>query len=335
MRLKRYCDIASTILLRKNSSLAALILVTLSLTVYHYANRFMLEGGTRSSTPVVTTSKSSSYYELAKHESFGFFDDIEESSWKLYQERARSDTIYKNPDDPNAGVDQSGTMWQMFNVDPIFTCPHLFRVGGRGDGPKWTCDPHRLTKQPDCLIYSVGSAGVYLFEDGIVDMQRKQQQPKHCEIHVFDPNPKFERPNDKETKNIHYHAWGLKSSYEAGTGNMGNLTFMSLPETLETLGHVGRRIDIFKIDCEGCEWFSFKDWLDPSVDIRQILIETHLAERRQYATPSQFFDRFLDRGFVPFSKETNTHPGATPLGELVEWGFVRFHPDFLQRGMDS
>ncbi len=38
------------------------------------------------------------------------------------------------------------------NYNPIFSCPHVQRVGGVGDGAKWTCDPHRLRQkwqQPD------------------------------------------------------------------------------------------------------------------------------------------------------------------------------------------
>ena len=76
-----------------------------------------------------------------------------------------------------------------------------------------------------------------------------------------------------------------------------------------------------------------KDWLNPLVvDIRQILIETYnINKLRTYVTASEFFDQFLDQGFVPFSKEANTHPKAKPAGQLFEWGFVRLHLDFLRR----
>jgi hypothetical protein len=83
-----------------------------------------------------------------------------------------------------------------FNVDPLFTCPHTRRIGGRGDGPK--CDPHRLRRLNDCLVYSIGSAGNFMFEDGLNDIVRN----KHCEIHVFDPEPRFAWPDDADTKNM-------------------------------------------------------------------------------------------------------------------------------------
>lgn len=287
------------------------------------------------SGPVSISPSHDSYYGLAKHESFGFFDDIDYSTWQFHRERARGESMYIHPENPSDGL-ENPAIWLMHNVDPIFTCPNLRRVGGRGDGPKWVCDPHRLRTLPDCLVYSVGSGGLYLFEDGLVDLllksnstrQQRQKPYPNCEIHVFDPSPDYARQSDPETKNIHYHPWGISSSYEAGAGQQNGLDFLSFPATLEKLGHVGRRIDIFKIDCEGCEWFSFKDWLDPAVDIRQILIETHHDRGQQYATAVEFFDRFLDRGFAMFSKEINTL--GTICDHFFEWSFVRLHPDFFQ-----
>jgi Methyltransferase domain len=276
----------------------------------------------------------SSAYDLAQYESFGFFDDIDNLTWQLHQNRARKEPIYDQPKTPNV-KSSDRPWWLLFNVDPMFTCPNLRRVGGRGDGPKWTCDPHRLVKQPDCLIYSVGSKGIYKFEDGIVSILKantvdaEESWLPNCEIHVFDPDPKYGRKDDPVNKNIHYHAWGLKSSYE--TFNRGpfppEFEFLSIQEIQQRLGHEQRRIDIFKIDCEGCEFTTYQDWLKPDVDIRQVLVETHGIRKE----PSKFFDRFFDMGFVPFSKEANTHPLAKPSGRFFEWGWIRLHPDFLGR----
>ena len=278
-------------------------------------------------------------YELATTESFGFWNDLDDTTWRLHQHRARTEATYFQPDQPNAGSNENVPLWLLNNVDPVFTCPHLRRVGGRGDGPKWTCDPHRLVHQPDCLIYSIGSKGIYSFEDGLVDLLKGYDPTSesssssswlpNCEIHVFDPDPKYARANDPERRNIHYHAIGLKSSYQPFKGGKFPETFefLSLPDILKRLGHEHRRIDIFKIDCEGCEWTSYQDWLDPTkVDIRQILVETHGLPSE---SPNAYFDRFAEMGFVLFSKEANTHPWAKPFGTYFEWGYIRLHRNFL------
>jgi Methyltransferase domain len=274
-----------------------------------------------------------STYELAKHESLGFFDDVDNFSWQRHKIRAQSEAIYYRPDNPNEGTSDV-VSWHMNNVDPIFTCPNIRRVGGRGDGPKWTCDPHRLVKKPDCLIYSIGSFGNFVFEDGIIEILKQNSASNgdmwysNCEIHVFDPGPSFARKDDIEVNNIHYHAWGLNSSYlplDNTAGFPESYKFRTLQEIRGELGHMNRRIDIFKIDCEGCEHSTYLDWLDPSVDIRQILIETHGVPE----LASHFFDRFFDLGFVLFSKEPNNF--AQPAGRLYEWAWLKLHPDFLNR----
>jgi hypothetical protein len=135
----------------------------------------------------------------------------------------------------------------------------MARIGRRGDGPKWVCDPHRLLKRPDCLIYSVGSEGNYEWEDGLVKLLGNNNH--FCEIHVFGPGD-YARPGDQALLNIHYHQWGIKSSYDqayndhsidsAARGNEPKM--YTFQEIVEELGHKDRKIDILKINCEKCEW---------------------------------------------------------------------------------
>jgi Methyltransferase domain len=191
-----------------------------------------------------------------------------------------------------------------------------------------TCDPHRLIRianerrqlvantgdsqnhESPCLIYSVGSQGKFEWEDGMY--RELGNRNDICEIHIFDPKDFSKTRNDLQQKGMHFHAWGLTSSYSKmynGTKKTKNGSYLSLPETLEKLGHVGRVIDIFKIDCEGCEWFVFRDLLGTSiksrnVDIRQILVAL-------------------------FSKEVNIHPAAN--NKCVEWSYVKLHPDFWRK----
>jgi Methyltransferase domain len=213
-----------------------------------------------------------------------------------------------------------------------------------------TCDPHRLIRIANerrrlankgqsqspgspCLIYSVGSLGHFEWEDGMY--RELGNRNDLCEIHIFDPKDYSKR--SLRRKGMHFHAWGLRSSYSTNYNGTDTAkgTYLSLPETMERLGHVGRVIDIFKIDCEGCEWFVFRDLLGTSiksrnVDIRQILVETHgLPPQSEVVSPLDYFDAFAQGGFALFSKEVNIYPGAN--NRCVEWSYVRLHPDFWRQ----
>uniref|UniRef100_A0A7S3DRN8 Methyltransferase domain-containing protein n=1 Tax=Entomoneis paludosa TaxID=265537 RepID=A0A7S3DRN8_9STRA len=122
----------------------------------------------------------------------------------------------------------------------------------------------------------------------------------------------------------------MKSSYQTTPipEKMKGLEFLTLPETMNRLGHEGRRIDIFKVDCEACEWSCYQDWF--RVDIRNLLVETHVTGPQGQSAGATFWQELLDHGFVPYSKEANTLPAA-PQGLLFEWGFIRLHTDFLNR----
>jgi len=63
------------------------------------------------------------------------------------------------------------------------------------DGAKWVCDPHRIAKKKDCLVYSVGSFGNTVFERGV-----KSEIGEHCEVHTFDVEPSNARNGDFKSK---------------------------------------------------------------------------------------------------------------------------------------
>ena len=85
---------------------------------------------------------------------------------------------------------------------------------GNGDGPKWVCDPHRIThiaKEriksnknnseyiPSCVIYSIGSNGDFQFELGMQEIVGVGV----CEIHIFDMDD-YEKDIPKELKNAQF-----------------------------------------------------------------------------------------------------------------------------------
>jgi hypothetical protein len=201
------------------------------------------------------------------------------------------------------------------------------------------CDPHRIpsivkrraanfqnTTIASCLVYSIGSGGKFQFEDGMYEMLGSV-----CEIHVFDPgNWTKDRP-DLVTKNIHFHKWGLSSSYDKDYKPVVRYgIFLPLQETIRRLGHVGRTIDIFKIDCESCEWATFQDWFE--LDIRILLVETHSLPTNTQ-TALDFFYGFQNANFFLYHKEPNIHPKAK--GEGIEWAYIRLHPDFIRNDNSS
>jgi hypothetical protein len=74
---------------------------------------------------------------LAFQQSLGFFDDIDDQEWiDLFQTPARNADHYANPHNPNYGSDKTA-FWNFMNQEPVMSCPHLKKVGGLGDGPKW------------------------------------------------------------------------------------------------------------------------------------------------------------------------------------------------------
>lgn len=154
--------------------------------------------------------------QLAMNESFGFFDDILDSSWEMQKQRDRETPHYCNKNmflcNPNGGESEPKG-WYQNNWEPTFTCQHERRLGGDtplalGDGPKWICDPHRIDPD-DCLIYSVGSCNNFQFEQGILrDISSK------CEVHTFDmtdykSSDKFHYNGPPE---VHFHAWGFDAT---------------------------------------------------------------------------------------------------------------------------
>lgn len=301
--------------------------------------------------PVISSESTSvGIYSSAFRQSYGLFDDISEPMWNLMKSRHEATSIYGDPKNPLRGVDNE-IGWLQNNMWPNFNCPHMERVG-TGEGRKFVCYPHRMVrdvkeklkddsqtntskKESNCLVYSIGCAGNFAFEDTI-----SQRFNKECEVHVFDP-ANWTRKDDIPNRNIHYHPWGMKSTYDDKgrsrvwpKGQGGD--FKTFPETIKLLGHENRIIDLFKIDCEGCEWFTYKDWI--GFGMRQIVMETHgvpLPDGRkgsrfhkQSLNITDYFQDFSDNGYVLYSRDHNNG------GPGMELGFLKLSPDFQKVSPD-
>lgn len=241
-------------------------------------------------------------YTKALEESDGFFTDIREYDWKLMKKRQRA-SKFCYQDDCNKFL-ETPRRWYQIHFEPTFTCQHERRIGGLGDGPKWICDPHRIDKN-DCLVYSIGSNNNFEFENSVL-----KDISENCEIHTFDPTVGTS-PSRKPAA-VHFHPWGLANE---SSGNM-----KTMQDIISILGHANRKIDIFKIDCEHCEWETFPTFVK-FPNIRQIQIELHGTKKAE-----EFFRAMYKNNYVVFHKESNTY-GCS--GNCIEYAFIKLSDSFF------
>lgn len=244
-------------------------------------------------------------FAQAYADSGGFFDDIRANDWALLKRR-----IASTPDCLRNCGPEEPPRWYQNNWEPNFTCLHERRLGLWGDGGKWACDPHRITtrvKERGCLVYSVGSNNDFSFEEAIL----RDVSPE-CEIHTFDHT--IGAKPSKLPVNVTFHPWGLARKNEGQ--NM-----KTMASIIRTLGHTDREIDIFKIDCEGCEWETVKSWFKGGARIRQVLVEVHSGTNDAIVPlPAMDFMSFMkEQGYVIFHKEPNI---AFTGGYCIEYAFV-------------
>ncbi|GJP33988.1 hypothetical protein CLOM_g18473 [Closterium sp. NIES-68] len=129
---------------------------------------------------------------------------------------------------------------------PTYPCPVNERIGIWGDGGKWTCLlPLAIQKEP--VVYSIGSNGRYSFEEAIHGILEVQP-------YTFDP---FLTPEKlarmRNVSFVHFNEIGLSAStsLKSYSSKFPGLKFMTLEGMMQMLNHT--YVDVFKIDCEGCE----------------------------------------------------------------------------------
>jgi len=265
-------------------------------------------------------------FALAKTESLGFFDNVSSEHWSLLKNKVKD--IWPNyntkipPDQGRRNRDSDFFYKHHYEAD--FVCQHERRIGKLADGGKWICDPHRIAKQESCLVYSIGSNNDFSFEEAVL-----RDIGSHCEIHTFD----FDDYSEEAKKSgIHYHqiALGEKDGVSKSAPNVNGSLIKSLKTIVKDLGHEGRTIDIFKIDCERCEWFTFESWFDAGVILRQIQVEVHLVNEKT----KEFFDTMYKNNYVVTHKEPNImfclKSGTSDAAYAIEYAFLKLTPEFFE-----
>jgi hypothetical protein len=208
----------------------------------------------------------------------------------------------------NSYANSSNYRFDVFN--PEFDCSASSRVVNKyEDGGKWICDVGGLfgtgykefVKPEKCIAYSVGSNFDTSFE-----VELKKATHENCDIFTFDPTLKgrgigekaFSKKAAKE--GITFKPWGLSNETNEATN------FYNFNDIMKNLGH--SKVDLFKIDCEGCEYSSFQKIFeecesDPSsVPFSMLLIELH---RRPFSVISDFFSGADKCGLLLYHKEPN------------------------------
>jgi hypothetical protein len=180
-----------------------------------------------------------------------------------------------------------------FYYAPSYSCPFEERVGNSKDGGIWVCDPTSLNSES--IVYSVGSNGEMSFETQL------HQICNGCKIHMFDNamNEAGMKPiRDAEAAGVlTFHPFGFAVS------DNPELPVKPLQDSMAELNH--KFIDIFKIDCEGCEWEFFDKILKtfPPILFGQVLVELHPffdADRT-----NRFLKLMEEKGYMMFHYETN------------------------------
>lgn len=204
--------------------------------------------------------------------------------------------------------------WFARNVFPEIACEFEERIGTRGDGGKWVCDSYKLSRKvrrEPVIIYSIGYGNSFSFEAAFHD-----EVNNNSEIVVFEIDKRlYEKAVRVGPKYITWKHWGLANRDDRAKEHF------TLPTMRLMLGHNERVIDIFKIDCEGCEFDTFRTWFNPiekqSENLPvQILIEVHWRDPK---SARSLLEYLMDLDYVVFRRE----PNYLARSSYMEFGLVQ------------
>ncbi|XRB17673.1 methyltransferase [Pseudoscourfieldia marina] len=213
------------------------------------------------------------------------------------------------------GPNNARAWWQRF-WEPCIACKDEERIGRIGDGGKWICDPQLVLSKP-CSVLSVGSSNEFSFEREMVERFR-------CTIHIYDhtsipPTPGVDIPAHlMHLVKFHRTAFGTTVVDEQTT----TLSVM-VDNLIQAAGT--DRVDIFKIDCEGCEFSSFQSPENVQIvqkKVVQMQMEIHFGPNSLQQVSNLWFAMVNKFGMVPFHKEANIEFPMGGDGLALELAFL-------------
>jgi len=202
-----------------------------------------------------------------------------------FREYARLDRWKAIPADfHNGGV--VGRDFFAQNWHPSVRCIADMRIGPAGDDGVWLCDPDCLLIKHNCTVFVIGSSTDFVFEHAISGYG--------CNTHTFDHTLPDVTVPDHVT--LHRIGASIKS-----TNNLAKI---------ESMFHIAnmssdKKIDILRLDCEGCEYLVLKDpatLLFLANHVVQLQVEIHFKGSQETEALAQ---ALTDAGFRVFAKEPN------------------------------
>lgn len=215
-------------------------------------------------------------------------------SEELYQaNRRRRDRAY-GPD-PMKWIERKqrefpnrmGSAYLLEYFAPLYPCIPEERLGRWRDEGKWVCRVGSLNASS--VVYSIGSNSQDTFERELFSRTRAQ-------IHVFDHTLSAdEQVKLRRRREYRFHAKGIAVASNASAN------IMSLQAMMEMLHHT--YTDVFKIDCEGCEYEVLTSILNNThaAPFGQVLVEVHKVPHRAVLAP--FLQMMEARGYRLFHAE--------------------------------
>ena len=247
------------------------------------------------STDPTSSDRAHTPGSLASKASYGFLE-YSDSQWgkMVSVHRAQSQRQHGN-------TATDGKTFFQYNWEPTLSCAFEQRIGRKGDGGKWVCDAYKIAEADECNVVSIGSNNDWSFEEAV-----HQLNPR-CKIFTF----------DHTVEGVGCPSY--VTFHKIGIGDRDSGPFLTVGSALRKVGLENKMIDLFKIDCEGCEKRIFPGLLKPF--LRQILIEVHSANWGV----NGFFEAMTEAGYVIFHKEPNTWGSG---GECAEYSFLKMDPGF-------
>jgi Methyltransferase domain len=265
-----------------------------------------------------STTKTLPEFQLAFHESLGFFDNIHERNWMIKKKIAANRKHIVIPH-------HRERVYYQYNWNPDFSCTETDSVIPMGSGGHCVCDPWRLNK-PGCVIYSIGTTSA---QSGFrFEMALKHQLPL-CDIHIFVNETKVTETANHET--LTFHKLGIRGTNlqrYSQKGQQRKTPLSTLPDIVNSLGH--SKIDLLLLDCQGCERDIFRDF--GMIDFQQIILKVQGAEEFKISKRKFVMNQITDMleylhhnlSYVIFHKEPDLMVGA----RNVEFSLLRLHSDF-------